>query len=68
MEELAAKEMLAPDAIIVVEHDAEVVYPEALDSFRQTRQAKYGDIAVSIYEYIQGNDTEVGGDTSDDEQ
>jgi 16S rRNA (guanine(966)-N(2))-methyltransferase RsmD len=68
MEELAAKEMLAPDATIVVEHDAEVVYPEELASFRQIRQAKYGDIAVSIYEYIQGNDTEDGGDRSDDEQ
>lgn len=67
MEELDAKDMLAPNAIIVVEHDAEVSYPEELTAFRQIRQAKYGDIAVSIYAYIQGNDTEDGGDTIDDE-
>ncbi|REK76462.1 16S rRNA (guanine(966)-N(2))-methyltransferase RsmD [Paenibacillus paeoniae] len=53
MGELAAKSMLEPDAVIVVEHDASVAYPEEMRGFRQTRTAKYGDIAVTIYQYIE---------------
>lgn len=68
MAELADKDMLAPDACIVVEHDAEVTYPEEPPSFRQIRQAKYGDTAVTIYEYISDQDSGDRGDTSDNEQ
>ncbi|MHA6484446.1 16S rRNA (guanine(966)-N(2))-methyltransferase RsmD [Paenibacillus sp. strain BS8-2] len=68
MEELANKGMLSEDATIVVEHDAEVSYPEEMTSFRQIRQAKYGDIAVSIYTYISDINSADGGDASDDEQ
>lgn len=55
MEELAGKEMLEPDAAIVVEHDSSVKYPEELPSFRQIRNSRYGDIAVTIYRYISGS-------------
>ncbi|MFF2888024.1 16S rRNA (guanine(966)-N(2))-methyltransferase RsmD [Paenibacillus sp. NPDC057967] len=53
MGELAEKGMLEPDATIVVEHDATIAYPDDVPGFEQTRTAKYGDIAVTIYRYIE---------------
>ena len=52
MAQLAANQMLEPEAIIVVEHDAAHRYPEQLEHFDQLKHAKYGDTAVSIYQYI----------------
>jgi 16S rRNA (guanine966-N2)-methyltransferase len=49
--QLVEKQMLEPDAIIVVEHDAAHRYSEQLDHFDQLKHAKYGDTAVSIYQY-----------------
>ncbi len=43
--------LIAEDAVIVVEHDAKVVYPEQFSSFTQLKHSLYGDIAVSIYRY-----------------
>ncbi|WP_141500817.1 16S rRNA (guanine(966)-N(2))-methyltransferase RsmD [Paenibacillus luteus] len=51
MAQLAANEMLEQDAIIVVEHDAAHAYPEQLEQFDRLKHAKYGDTAVSIYQY-----------------
>lgn len=51
MGELAAKGMLEEAAVIVVEHDSSVRYPEAMEHFDQIKYAKYGDTAVSIYKY-----------------
>ncbi|WP_308639204.1 16S rRNA (guanine(966)-N(2))-methyltransferase RsmD [Paenibacillus silvisoli] len=51
MEELAARGLLEELATIVVEHDAEHVYPEALQPFRQIKRSQYGDTAVTIYRY-----------------
>lgn len=51
MSDLAANVLLEPEAIIVVEHDASHQYPEQLGQFEQFKYAKYGDTAVSIYQY-----------------
>ncbi len=68
MSEMAKLELLAQDAVILVEHDAEISYPQELASFRQVREAKYGDTAVTIYEYLSSNDSADRGDSSDEEQ
>ncbi|RCW50072.1 16S rRNA (guanine(966)-N(2))-methyltransferase RsmD [Paenibacillus prosopidis] len=51
MAQLVEYEMLEPEAIIVVEHDAANRYPEQMEHFEQLKAAKYGDTAVSIYKY-----------------
>ncbi|WP_138751630.1 16S rRNA (guanine(966)-N(2))-methyltransferase RsmD [Paenibacillus sinopodophylli] len=51
MSELAASGLLEPEAIIVIEHDASHLYPEQMEQFEQFKHAKYGDTAVSIYQY-----------------
>ncbi|GKU78578.1 16S rRNA (guanine(966)-N(2))-methyltransferase RsmD [Paenibacillus sp. L3-i20] len=58
MVELTEKDMLAPDALIVVEHDASFKYPEEMTNFEQIKYAKYGDIAVTIYQYENEKDSE----------
>jgi len=40
---------LAPDAVIVIEHDRRNVPPEALGSLLRTDQRRYGDTLVSFY-------------------
>ncbi|MGG1633630.1 16S rRNA (guanine(966)-N(2))-methyltransferase RsmD [Paenibacillus sp. NRS-1760] len=64
MTQLAQNQMLEPDAIIVVEHDAAHRYPEKLEYFDQLKNAKYGDIAVSIYQYY-SDDSHQDGSESD---
>lgn len=49
--ELAERNLLAPRAKIVVEHDAEHIYPEVMDGFVQLRRSQYGDTAVTIYRF-----------------
>jgi len=61
--QMAADEMLEPEAIIVVEHDAGHHYPEQMEYFQQFKYAKYGDIAVSIYKYYNNE----SHDRSDDD-
>lgn len=51
MNDMASSGMLEEDAVVVVEHDASVSYPERLEHFDQFKYAKYGDTAVSIYRY-----------------
>ncbi|GGD68723.1 16S rRNA (guanine(966)-N(2))-methyltransferase RsmD [Paenibacillus nasutitermitis] len=55
MEKLSAEAMLAADAVIVVEHDAGHSYPEVIGHFEQAKHSKYGDTAVSIYNYRQAD-------------
>lgn len=52
MEEMAGCGMLEAGAVIVVEHDAAHHYPEQLQGLAQRKVARYGDTAVSIYDYI----------------
>ncbi len=40
---------LAPDAVIVIEHDRRNVPPDALGSLLRTDQRRYGDTLVSFY-------------------
>jgi len=51
MELLAENGLLEEGAVVVVEHDAGHQYAERHGGFYQSRHAKYGDIAVSIYKY-----------------
>ncbi|WP_419873064.1 16S rRNA (guanine(966)-N(2))-methyltransferase RsmD [Candidatus Pristimantibacillus sp. PTI5] len=64
MTQLVENELLEQDAVIVVEHDASHRYPEQLEHFEQLKHAKYGDTAVTIYQYISleshdGNEADV---------
>ncbi|MEV5024835.1 16S rRNA (guanine(966)-N(2))-methyltransferase RsmD [Paenibacillus sp. LPE1-1-1.1] len=64
MTQLVENGLLEPDAVIVVEHDASHRYPEQLEHFEQLKHAKYGDTAVTIYQYISleshdGNEADV---------
>ncbi|MEF2244609.1 MULTISPECIES: 16S rRNA (guanine(966)-N(2))-methyltransferase RsmD [unclassified Paenibacillus] len=51
MESLAELQMLEQDAVIVVEHDAAVSYPQEHPRFELKKAAEYGDTAVTIYQY-----------------
>ncbi|WP_259391540.1 16S rRNA (guanine(966)-N(2))-methyltransferase RsmD [Paenibacillus sp. 1011MAR3C5] len=65
MGELAAKGMLAPDATIIIEHDASAMYSDDIPGFHQIRTAKYGDTAVTIYRYIEGTTEDTNRSESD---
>lgn len=67
MSELAEKDMLAADAVIVIEHDATHRYPEDAAGFEQIKSAKYGDTAVTIYRLI-GMEDKDRGETDVNEQ
>lgn len=56
MTELAQRGVLETGATVVVEHDAEHRYPEALASYRSIRHTHYGDTAVTIYRYEAENE------------
>lgn len=43
-------ENLAPDAVIVIEHDRRNAPPDALGSLLRTDQRRYGDTHISFYE------------------
>lgn len=46
---LSHENMLAQDAVAVIEHDASHRYSEEIGEMLQIRRAEYGDTAVSIY-------------------
>nr|WP_086074565.1 16S rRNA (guanine(966)-N(2))-methyltransferase RsmD [Paenibacillus camerounensis] len=48
---LAGKGLLKPDAVIVLEHESGYAYTEEITGFFRTRQAIYGETAISIYQY-----------------
>lgn len=56
--QMVEHQLVAKEAIIVVEHDAKVTYPEQLQGFVHVRTAQYGEIAVTIYRQYE-NDEEV---------
>ena len=58
--ELQTRDLLEPDAVLVVEHDAGHTYPEQIGSSQQTRRVEYGDTAVTVYRYQPQLQTEDG--------
>lgn len=58
MGELAERGLLVDGAKLVVEHDAEHLYPEAMDHYSQIKHTHYGDTAVTIYRYEAENGQE----------
>ncbi len=62
--QLAELDLLEQGAIVVIEHDAEHAYPERHGRFVQFKYAKYGDTAVSIYDY--NDDDSANGSAADD--
>ncbi|BBH20919.1 rRNA methyltransferase [Paenibacillus baekrokdamisoli] len=51
MQELAQRNLLEANAMIVIEHDAAHRYPEAFSFYEQMKHTQYGDTAVTIYRY-----------------
>ncbi len=47
--------LLAPEAVVLVEHASDFCYPEAFGPFVCRRLALYGETAVAIYDYQQGD-------------
>src|SRR5690606_38221851 len=44
--------LIADGCFIVVEHDVKVQYPLEIDKLVQKRHTQYGEIAITIYHYI----------------
>jgi len=44
-------QLVAQDAVIVVEHDSKVQYPEVIGNLKQQRHTQYGEVAVTIYRH-----------------
>lgn len=53
METMDSLKLLKPEATIVVEYDSSFEYPDSFGPFKEVRKAKYGEAAVSIYNYEQ---------------
>lgn len=53
MEEMHGLGLLAPQAVVLVEHVSDYRYPEAFGPFVCRRFALYGETAVAIYDYQQ---------------
>jgi len=43
--------LVAQEAVIVVEHDSKVQYPEVIGNLKQHRHTQYGEVAVTIYRH-----------------
>lgn len=44
-------QLVKQDAVIVVEHDSKIQYPESVGDLKQQRHAQYGEVAVTIYRH-----------------
>lgn len=55
MEEMHSLGLLAPEAVVLVEHASDFRYPEVFGPFVCRRLALYGETAVAIYDYQQGD-------------
>ncbi len=55
MEEMHSLGLLAPEAVVLVEHASDFRYPEAFGPFVCRRLALYGETAVAIYDYQRGD-------------
>ncbi|MNC54888.1 hypothetical protein D3C75_1043860 [compost metagenome] len=53
MEEMDGLGLLAPQAVVLVEHTSDYRYPEAFGPFVCRRLALYGETAVAIYDVQQ---------------
>lgn len=51
MAALAAKQLLKPEAIVVLEHESGYAYPEDIAGFSRMKQSVYGEVTISIYQY-----------------
>lgn len=51
MTEMATRGLLNAGALLVLEYESSYSYPEEISGFDHLRTAKYGETAVSIYEY-----------------
>ncbi|WP_340023285.1 16S rRNA (guanine(966)-N(2))-methyltransferase RsmD [Paenibacillus sp. FSL K6-1096] len=51
MTALAAKQLLKPEAVVVLEHESGYAYPEDIPGFRRMKQSVYGEVTISIYQY-----------------
>ncbi|MCR8845396.1 16S rRNA (guanine(966)-N(2))-methyltransferase RsmD [Paenibacillus sp. SC116] len=58
------QEMLSEHAIVVIEHDSNYTYPEQIGSMDCFRNAKYGEIALSLYKKKQDELEERGEESS----
>ncbi|TVX94028.1 16S rRNA (guanine(966)-N(2))-methyltransferase RsmD [Paenibacillus agilis] len=58
------QEMLSEHAIIVIEHDSNHTYPEHIGSMTCFRNAKYGEIALSLYKKKQDEQEDRGEELS----
>ncbi|QJC52324.1 16S rRNA (guanine(966)-N(2))-methyltransferase RsmD [Paenibacillus albicereus] len=56
--DLQERELLADDAVVVVEHDASHAYPERIGAWRQGKRAEYGETAVTVYRRGEDGNTE----------
>lgn len=54
MLELAERQLLVPEAIIVAEHDASRSLPERIGPLVLFRRSQYGDTAITLYETDRG--------------
>ncbi|XEC97061.1 16S rRNA (guanine(966)-N(2))-methyltransferase RsmD [Paenibacillus tarimensis] len=64
MLELAERGVLEREAVIVVEHESGYRYPERFGDFTQTKQSRYGETTLTVYDY-KTNHTETGGTTDE---
>lgn len=51
MTEMATRGLLSAGALLVLEYESNYTYPEEISGFLHLRTAKYGETAVSIFEY-----------------
>ncbi|RED65956.1 16S rRNA (guanine(966)-N(2))-methyltransferase RsmD [Cohnella lupini] len=49
--DMASKDLVAEDAVAVVEHHPDVLYKDVIGRFNRVRYATYGEIALSVYRY-----------------
>lgn len=54
MEQMDSLDLLEDQATIVLEHESSYAYPDSFGKFRVWRKAEYGEVAISIYVYEQG--------------
>ena len=49
--ELEEKQLLSPDIIVVIEHDAGVSYPDRIGKLDLWKRSVYGETIISVYHY-----------------
>ncbi|WP_238655155.1 16S rRNA (guanine(966)-N(2))-methyltransferase RsmD [Paenibacillus piscarius] len=68
MAALAARQLLKPEAIVVMEHESGYAYPEDIPGFSRMKQSVYGEVTISIYQYEAAlPEVDAGGQEVNDE-